>query len=233
VCGSFPNTSACRAGQSPPCSLSPSSKCTNSADYNLVEPRPVWQGQQRAAEIKAKGASIFTIALKGPCPAGSTSCFDPKGLPEMSSGAGFHYEVNDANALNNIFQLILAKLDNDQCVPKEQIELAPGATMTLSDPHNPTVRRTTTADAEGRWQFTDLPAGQYVVKANAYTRTSPEDGLTRMYSRVRNALDLAEEGQASFSLNPQWPDRSFVYGEVLLSLHTNQDGTPHNGCTIP
>ncbi len=233
ICGSIPNTRACPAGQSPPCSLSPSTRCTNSADYNLVEPRPVWQGQQRAAEIKATGASIFTIALKGPCPAGSTECFDPKGLPEMSSGAGYHYEVDDGNALNNIFQLILAKIDNDACLPKEQVDLAPGAKLTLLSPSNPSFKRTTTADGEGRWQFSDLPAGQYVVKADAYSLRSPEDGLTRLYSRVRNALDLGEEGQVSFSLNPQWPQGSVVYGEVLLSLPTDSEGVPLNGCRAP
>jgi Flp pilus assembly protein TadG len=233
VCGSSPNTAACVTGQTVTCTSSNTEYCLNNADYNLVEPRPVWQGQQVAAQIKASGVSIFTIALKPDCPTNSTTCFDPKGLSDMSSGSGYHYQVSDANAMKSIYQLILAKIDNDQCVPKEQIEILPGATVRLSQPSNPSFNKSTTTDTEGKWEFRDLPDGQYRVSVDAVEKLSSEDGYRRLYTRVRNGLNLGEEGYASFTINPQWPDGSGVYGELLLSLPSDANGIPLNGCTTP
>ncbi|WP_026369703.1 VWA domain-containing protein [Kallotenue papyrolyticum] len=237
ICGSDWNSSACRRGQLPYCEYNPSNpgdyRCSNNAPYNMVQPRPVWQAIQLAQQLKDRGVSIFTIAMKAHCAPNSRDCFDPRGLPEMSSGSGYYYQASDEQALNNIYQIILDQIATPQCEPKEQVELAVGARVILKQPNNPTVVKTTVADSEGRWEFRDLPAGEYVVTVEPYTKTSPEDGRTRTYSRLRNALDLSQEGQVSFSINPLWPERSTVYGEALLSLPTDANGVPRNGCNTP
>lgn len=234
VYGSKPGGSGFPPGGVVSCPPNINYDCTNSAEYNMVENRPVWQAQQRAAEIKQTGASIFTIALKPDCPANVQNCFNPKGLSDMSSGSGYYYQVSDSNAMNNIYQLILAKIGNDQCVPKEVTELAPGATVRLSRPDNPSVKYSTVADSEGRYVFNNLPQGNYVVTADPITRTSPEDGLQRLYPRVRNGLSLSEEGQASVTIDSkQRPNGATFESELLLSLPTDKDGVALNGCTTP
>lgn len=236
TCGSLWDSPQCPKGSRPPCAYSSNpddERCSNNAPYNMVQPRPVWQGIQLAQQIKDRGVSVFTIAMKARCAAGASNCFDPAGLPEMSSGSGYYFQASDDAALSNIYQIILSRVASPECVPKEQVELAVGARVILQQPGNPTVLQTTTADSEGRWEFRNLPAGEYIVKVDPYTKRSPEDGLTRTYSRLRNALDLSQEGQVSFSINPLWPEGSVVYGEALLSLPTDANGVPLNGCTTP
>jgi hypothetical protein len=233
ICGSNPNNSACPKSQHPPCTLdsSNSSICTNNADYNLVAPRPVWQGQQIADQIKTTGASVFVVALKPDCPPDSDDCFNPKGLYEMSSGQGYYYQVSDAEAMKSIYQRILAKIENETCVPMEQVDLAPEVTVRISDPTNPGFKASVKTDSQARFVFEDLVPGQYVITADAKEFYSPEDKLYRTYGRVRNALNPAEEGRASFDLNPAWPNKSTVEGELRLSLSTDDKGVPYNGCT--
>lgn len=235
ICGTYPGGSDCPRGDDV-CPNSPNDAneaCMNSPEVNSVAPRPVWQGQQRANELKASGASIYVVALTPQCLPGIQNCFNPMGLPEMSSGAGYYFRANDAAAMAAAYTRINSQIADTSCVPREQSELAAGATVRLSKPGNPTFSMSAPVDSEGRWEFGNLEAGEYVVKADAFSKRSPEDGFSRVYSRVRNGLNLSEEGQASVSINPQFPDGSTVPAEVLLSLPTNAQGVPLNGCTTP
>jgi hypothetical protein len=232
VCGTYPGGGACPTGQVA-CPSPLTDDCLNSPEHHSVEPRPVWQGQQRSNEIKASGASIYVVALTPQCISSVTTCFNPKGLPEMSSGSGYYFRATDAAAMAAAYTQINSQIADATCVPHEQQELAPGATVRLSTPGNPTFAMSSPVDSEGRWEFNELEAGEYVVKADPYSKRSPEDGFSRVYSRVRNGLNLSEEGQVSVSINPQFPDGSTVPAEVLLSLPTNAQGVPQNGCTTP
>lgn len=235
ICGSTPNSAACPSGQDicPTGSNDARESCLNSPEVQSVAPRPVWQGQQRSNELKAAGATIYVVALTPDCLPSVRFCFNPMGLPEMSSGAGYYFRANDPTAMAAAYTRINSQIADTTCVPREQSELAAGATVRLSMPGNPTFAMSAPVDSEGRWEFPNLEAGEYVVKADAFSKRSPEDGFSRVYSRVRNGLNPSEEGQASVRINPQFPDGSTVPAEVLLSLPTNAQGVPLNGCTTP
>lgn len=231
VCGTYPGGKDCPTGET--ICKSNDQQCLNSPEIQSVAPRPVWQGQQRSNELKAAGASIYVVALTPQCVASVQYCFNPKGLPEMSSGSGYYFRATDATEMAAVYARINSQIADATCVPREQSELANGAVVRLSQPGNPTFKMSSPVDSEGRWDFENLDAGEYVVKADPYSKRSPEDGFTRVYSRVRNGLNLSEEGQVSVTINPQFPDGSTVPAEMLLSLPTNADGVPLNGCTTP
>lgn len=235
VCGKDVGNVNCPYSTLVQCTGAGSANCINNAGYNMVSGRPVWQGQQVAGRIKANGASIFVIALTPTCRANDSDCFDPAGLPEMSSGSGYYYSARDGGAMQNIYSLINAKIDDDTCKPVEDGDpgiLAEGATMVLTRPSNPTFRKTDVTDSNGQWNFSDLEPGDYVVKVvpSLDVRTSG-DGLWRTYSRLRNGYNLAEETQASVYINQQLPDGSTVPSEVRLSMPIDPaTGAPFNGC---
>lgn len=238
ICGNTDSGANCPAGDDI-CPGGPGQdaweRCMNSPEVQSVAPRPVWQGQQRANEIKAAGATVYVVALTPECAPSVKYCFNPMGLPEMSSGSGYYFRATDAAAMAAAYTRINSQIAKPECVPHSQIELAAGATVRLSKPGNPTFGMSSPVDSEGRWEFSNLEAGEYVVKADPFSKRSPEpdDGFTRVYSRVRNGLNPSEEGQASVTINPQFPDGSTVPAEVLLSLPTNAQGVPQNGCTTP
>jgi hypothetical protein len=206
----------------------------NNPGYNAVSGRPVWQAQQVASRIRASGARIFVVALTPQCLPGSTSCFDPTGLNDMSSGTGFYYQADASSTIASIFATIRQKIVLDTCAPGETTELAPGARVILKRPDNPTWSMQTTADAAGAYVFQNLSAGEYVVRVDPpLSLASSEDNLTRTYSRIRNNLSLTEENQASVYINPQYPNGATEYSSILLSLPLADDGAPHNGCTMP
>jgi hypothetical protein len=205
----------------------------NNPGYNMVSGRPIWQAQQVASRIRNTGARIFTIALTPRCVPGVQYCFDPAGLRDMSSGSGYYYEADDGEALASIYAYIREAIEYDTCVPHEKQEQAGSARITLTRPDNPTWEMETTTDSAGAFQFDQVPAGEYVLKVTPLDIRSPEDSLTRRYSRVRNGLNLSEEGQVSVTINPQYPSGSTVYSQVQMSLPYGPDGIPLNGCTTP
>jgi hypothetical protein len=200
----------------------------NNPAYNMVSGRPIWQAQQVASRLKNAGARVFLVALT---PRGGQ--FDPAGLPEMSSGTGYYYEADDGGAMANIYTTIKGKMGSDSCQPMEVWQPAEGAQIKLTQPQNPTFIKTAVADTNGQWRFTELEAGQYVVKSDPLSLMSHEDGKTRKYSRIRNGFNLSEEHQASIYINPQYPNGATVYSELLLSLPLGPDEVPLNGCNTP
>ncbi|MEP7271824.1 MAG: carboxypeptidase-like regulatory domain-containing protein [Acidobacteriota bacterium] len=81
----------------------------------------------------------------------------------------------------------------------------------------------TNTDAEGRYQFEALPAGQYQVtpKAHAYLPASGAHGLDAL---VRVTLDEGEaRGKVDFAL---------VRGGVITGRVTDEDGRPQIGRTV-
>jgi hypothetical protein len=239
VCGATAGTRSCPYGEVVPAdsSNSASSDITYrlyNAGYNAVSGRPVWQAQQVANRIKASGARIFVVSLTPTCLAGNSSCFDPAGLPEMSNGTGYYYKANDAGAISEIFATIQQKIVYDTCIPREVTDEAAGATVVLTSPENPTFKLQTVTDPSGTYVFNNLVAGEYVVRVNpALSVSSPEDGLVRTYSRLRNSLSLSEETQASVYINPQYPNGATEYSSILLSLPVGSDTAPNNACNTP
>lgn len=232
VCGGDKGVENCPRAQLVPCAKGNDNNCLANPSYNMVSGRPVWQGQQVANRIKGSGARVFVVALTPTCLSGATDCFNPAGLPEMSSGSGYYYQANDGSAMQNIYANIKTKIEGDVCEPKQKTEFAGGAMMVLTRPDNPTFSRSVVADGEGNWGFNNLESGNYVVKVKPdLSLKSAEDGLYRKYTRLRNGFNLSEETQASIYLNPQYPDGATVYSEVLLSMPMDKTGTPLNGCT--
>lgn len=233
VCGSTVGQVNCPAG-----TLVNSQGYANAiydAGFNMVSGRPVWQAQQVAGRIKGAGASVFVVALTPTCQPNDPQCFQTSGLTEMSSGSGYYYSAKDGSAMQNIYSLINTKIDDDTCKPEEDGDpgiFAEGATVTLTQPSNPTFLKKTTTDSNGYYRFENLPAGDYVVKVNpSFSAKSPVDGLYRKYSRLRNGYNLAEETQASVYVNSEYPDGSTVPSEIRLSMPLGPDGTQLNGCT--
>ncbi|MBA3944667.1 MAG: hypothetical protein H0X37_08920 [Herpetosiphonaceae bacterium] len=236
VCGTDHGDNSCPYGQMVPFDGSSSDPLfyLNNAGYNAVSGRPIWQAEQVAARIRNSGARIFVVAETPTCLQGSTTCFPPNGLMNMSSGSGYYYTAQDSNAMANIYATIRDRISNDICQPHETTQLAANANITLTQPNNPTFSMQTTANGSGAYSFNNLPGGQYLVKVNpSLSLLSPEDGYTRTYSRLRNSRSLSEEGQASVYLDPQYPNGAREYSEVILSLPLANDGTPNNGCTMP
>jgi len=228
------NTSRCDSGKIVPNDGTGGNNYLNSAQYNMVEGRPIWQAQQVANRIKALGAKLFVVALTPTCPANSSTCFNPAGLPEMSSGSGYYYQANNNQALTQIYNNVRGAIVTIGCTALEERELAAGAKVTLTKPGNPTWKMEATTDKHGNFRFTEeVEAGEYVVTAAPLSITSSEDGKQRTYSRVRNARDLSEEGQASVHITSDLRNNAPVVPQLLLSLPTTADGTPHNGCTLP
>jgi hypothetical protein len=230
VCGKDRGAQSCPYGQVVPFDGSgPNDEYyLNNPAYNLVSGRPVWQAQQVASRIKNAGARVFIVALTP-----RSGSFNPAGLPEMSSGTGYYYQADDGGAMANIYSKIKSQIAENTCQPMEVWQQAEGAQIKLTQPNNPTFLKTTIADTNGQWAFEDLEAGQYVVKSDPLTLASREDGKTRRYSRVRNGLNLSEESQGSVYINPQYPNGSTVYSELLLSLPLGPDSAPLNGCNTP
>jgi hypothetical protein len=155
-------------------------------------------------------------------------------LKDMSSGSNYYYQADDSAAMAGIYDTVREKINYDTCVPGEVTQPAAGASVLLTKPDNPTWSMRTVTDSAGAFQFGDLLAGQYVVKVEpSLTLVSPEDGLKRTYSRTRNGRSLSEEGQASAYISPQYPDGATVSTQLLLSLPLDENGSPHNGCTMP
>ncbi len=235
ICGSNPNSKACPKGQDvcPDEPFDARESCKNDPQFQSVEPRPIWQAQQLSNQVKATGASVYVVAMEPTCIEGSGQyCFDPYGLPEMSSGTGYYFKAHDRAGLASIYNEIRDNLGG-ACVPQERSEIASEVTVMLKKSGETAWSKTVkSADGTGAYNFSGLEAGQYYVSAMPKEITSPEDKLTRKYSRVRNGLSLGEEGQASVYINPQLPNNATVYSELLLSLKT-VDGVPLNGCSKP
>ncbi len=228
VCGTDRGVQSCTYGK-----LS-NANYVRDAGYNAVSGRPIWQAQQVAARIKNSGARIFLVAEQASCALNDSDCFDTTGMMDMSSGSGYYYSASDGSALSSIYGLIQDHIVNDTCVPHETTQPAANVTVVLTQPNNPTWSMSTTADSSGNYSFGRLPAGEYVLKVNpSPTVTSSEDYLARTYSRLRNSRNLSEEGQASIYINPQFPNGSTVYSQVMLSLPFADDGSLNNGCTMP
>lgn len=206
----------------------------NNPGYNMQHGRPIWQAQQVATRLKNNGVKTFVVAMTPTCLQGSTTCFSPQGLPDMSSGPGYYYRANDGGALTNIYAQISSVIANETCKPLETWEKLSGATVVLRKPDNPNWSVSTTTNSTGGFQIDNLPQGQYIATVNPMTVRSPEDEpqpLRRTYSRVRNARNLAEEGQASIFITGRLADGATVYSDIDLMLPRNADGTPLNGCT--
>lgn len=240
VCGNYidpgPVTSACTpqtAGEQVPFDGSyPGTG--NEADYYLNNPgynqmpgRPIWQAQQVAMQIKSElGARIFVVALT---PRGGA--FSPAGLPEMSSGGNdYYFQADDANTLANIYTRIDQQLLVGDCLPFEKKSPVGGVTVTLSQPGNPNADVTTTTDANGNFRFTDLVDGSYTVEVQDRTLTSPEDGISRTYSRIINANNPSEEGKLSIDLSRERPNGSISRADILWTMPLGDNGAPLNGC---
>jgi hypothetical protein len=152
----------------------------------------------------------------------------------MSSGSGYYYQANDSSALTRIFSMIRETIVTATCIPQEMTQQATNAKVLLTQPDNPTWSKQAITDSSGVFLFSNLAAGQYIVKIeSAPSVKSPEDSLTRTYSRVRNGRSLSEEGQASVYINPQFPNNASVPAQLLVSLPIAADGSPNNGCTMP
>jgi hypothetical protein len=148
----------------------------------------------------------------------------------MSSGSGYYFKAHDRDGLAAVYNQIRENLGG-ACVPQERSEIAGEVTVMLKKSGETSWSKSVkSADGTGAYSFTGLEPGQYYVTAMPKEITSPEDRLTRKYSRVRNGLSLGEEGQASVYINPQLPNNATVYSELLLSLKT-VNGVPLNGCT--
>jgi hypothetical protein len=206
----------------------------NSPSYNMVSGRPIWQAQQVTNRIRTAGAQIFMVALTPQCQSNQAYCFDPQGLKEMSGGN--YFGANSSAALTNVYQQIRDQMvgsTTTTCVPYEQREAANGARVILTQPNNPTWKKETTTTRNGSFAFNGVLAGQYIVTVAPLDRISSEDGKTRRYSRVLNARNLNEEGQASVAVSADVADKKAVSSELTLSLPTQAGGTPNNGCTTP
>ncbi len=235
VCGNAVGERPCTAGQLTPREGNASNNDVlyNSA-YNAVSGRPIWQAQQVATRIKNSGANIFIVALTPTCRAGDTGCFNPAGLSDMSSGSNYYHQANESGALEKIYENIGETIVYDTCVPNEITEPVNNATVVLTKPDNPTWRQQVKTNSAGMFEFDELQAGQYIVKVEpSITVKSPEDDLTRTYSRTRNGRSLSEEGQASVYVNPQFADGATVSTQLLLSLPFDASGSPNNACTMP
>ncbi len=158
----------------------------------------------------------------------------------MSSGSGYYYQAASATDLVSIFTQIRQAIEAqarekttaDTCVPQDSWHEAQGVKVTITQPENPSWSMEAVTDSSGAYQFGNLTAGQYVIKAEPLQITS-SDGHTYTYSRIRNGYNLSEEGQASVYIDPQYPDGASVHSELWLSLPYDEDGTPLNACTAP
>jgi hypothetical protein len=246
VCGKYteplPDINPCPAGgyvpptPAPLADGTPYESYTNNAAYNLMPGRPVWQAQKVAAQIKATGARIFTIALKATCLPTIPSCFNPAGLSEMSSGSGYSFQANDGAALATIYETILEKItvEDGECVPGSvPLRAAPGAQVKLTQPQNPTWSEVVTADPNGNYSFSGLKAGLYTVTVDPafqYTSTG-KDGVTRTYPRLVNARNPNEENKASVDINGKRPDGATFSNNLELYIGNDENGVPKNGCS--
>lgn len=242
ICGTENSGPTCPQGDNvcPDTPYDARESCLNDPQYQAVKPRPIWQGQQLAQKVKGLGASIYMVALEPTCtPTSGRYCFNPYGLSEMSSGGDaasgntYYFSARDRDGLNNVYSQILGSLNPNRCVPREVTEPAGELTVELRKSDGSNFSQTvTTADVTGAYSFKNLEPGEYYVTVAPKEIYSPEDKLTRRYSRVLNPLNLAELGRSSLYINPQYPDGAVVYSETMLALKLI-DGVPLNGCSNP
>ncbi|PLS81379.1 MAG: hypothetical protein CYG59_05960 [Chloroflexi bacterium] len=242
ICGTEPNTATCPKGDNvcPDSPFDARESCLNDPQYQAIKPRPIWQAQRLASRVKLLGASVYMVAVEPTCtPTSGHYCFNPYGLAEMSSGGdatsgnNYYFSAHDKDGLNHVYSQILGSLGPDRCVPLEQTELAGELVVELRKSDGSTWSRTTTsADVTGEYSFTDLEPGEYYVTVAPKEIYSPEDQITRRYSRVRNPLNAGEQGRSSVYINPQYPEGAVVYTETMLALKL-VNGVPLNGCSNP
>jgi hypothetical protein len=202
----------------------------NNPDYTLIPGRPLWQAQVIAKRIKSANIPLFVVALTPRCtPSPGLICFSTKGLPDISSGTGYYFEADDPSVLAGIYQHIANTIIETDCKPGNGEVVAPGTVIHLTQPGNPSFTKTATADSNGRWSFTGLTDGEYIVKADPVTLAS-QDGKSRTYTELVNKLNPNEEKQATVIINGQNPNGSSTPAAVKLTLPRGADGTYPDGC---
>lgn len=246
VCGGYtenrPDINLCPSGSVVPpfpnnlLDGTPYTSYTNNAAYNVMPGRPIWQAQKVAAQIKATGARIFTVALKAQCLPTIPSCFNPAGLSEMSSGSGFAYQANDSSSMAKIYDTIMEKITETGagCDPySKPLAAAPGAKVLLTQAQNPTFKEETTTDPNGNFRFSNLRAGVYTLTVKPAYQAKGDDGVTRTYSTVVNSRNPNETDKATVDINDKRPDGAATDTGLELYIEKDANGVPLSPCPLP
>lgn len=107
-----------------------------------------------------------------------------------------------------------------------------GRSIFIAEPGNPSFKKSTTADSNGRWSFKDLLEGDYIVKADPITMAY-RDRKNRTYTYMVNKLNPNEEKQATVVITGQNPNGSSTPAGVELTLEPDENGVYPSGCPAP